>query len=146
MVIVLDLAILAVIGIVGGLMGSMVGLAGGFLFVPALSFMGYPPYMVASTSLFAACTNASTSSSVYAKKKLLTYSLALKLIVFAVPGTVIGAYIADSISMEHFKLIFAIVTLVVTGITLLRGRLKKNQNIIESTEAVKNLKGVKSHN
>ena len=146
MVIVLDLAILAVIGIVGGLMGSMVGLAGGFLFVPALSFMGYPPYMVASTSLFAACTNASTSSSVYAKKKLLTYSLALKLIVFAVPGTVIGAYIADSISMEHFKLIFAIVTLVVTGITLLRDRLKKNQNIIESTEAVKNLKGVKSHN
>ena len=65
---------------------------------------------------------------------------------FAIPGVVIGVKIADSISMDHFKLMFAIVTLVVTGITLLRGRLKKNPNIIESTEAVKKLlKGVKSH-
>ncbi|NMJ86420.1 MAG: sulfite exporter TauE/SafE family protein [Thaumarchaeota archaeon] len=143
---VLDLLILAVIGIVGGFVGSMVGLAGGFLFVPALSFMGYPPYMVASTSLFAACTNASTSSYAYAKKKLLTYSLALRLTIFAVPGALIGAYIADSISMNDFKLVFAIVTLAVAGITIIRARLKQNLDPIESVEAVKHvLKNVRSH-
>ena len=136
---VLDLLILVVIGIIGGFVGSMVGLAGGFLFVPALSFLGYPPYMVASTSLFAACTNASTSAYAYSRKKLLTFPLALRLIVFAVPGALIGAYIADSISMNNFKLMFAIVTLVVAGITLLRGKLKKNPNPVESIEAVKSL-------
>ncbi|MEE8131949.1 MAG: sulfite exporter TauE/SafE family protein [Nitrososphaerales archaeon] len=142
----IDLLILVIIGVIGGFVGSMVGLAGGFLFVPALSFLGYPPYMVASTSLFAACTNASTSAFVYSRKKLLTYPLALRLTIFAVPGALIGAYIADSISMPDFKLIFAIVTLAVAGITIIRGRLKKNPNPVESIEAVKQLlKSVRTH-
>jgi uncharacterized membrane protein YfcA len=137
--------ILIVIGLVGGFVGSMIGLAGGFLFVPALTLLGYPPYVVASTSLLAACANASTSAYVYSKKGLIVYPLVLRLIAFAIPGALIGAYIADSVSMNYFKLSFAIVTLVVAGVTFMQPRLNKgfldpDQSIYDVRQHLKNLR------
>lgn len=144
----IDLLILVVIGLVGGFVGSTIGLAGGFLFVPALTFLGYPPYIVASTSLFAACVNASTSAYAYSKKGLIIYPLVLKLIAFAIPGALIGVYIADSISMNDFKLTFALVTLVVAGITLMQASLRKgSHNPDQSVQNVRqNLKNLRQLN
>ena len=144
----LSIAILVVIGLIGGFVGSIIGLAGGFLFVPVLSFLGYPPYMVASTSLLAACTNASTSAYTYSKKSLITYSLALRLIMFAIPGALIGAYISDFISMDLFKLTFAVVTIVVASITLMQARLRKNSHDPDQTtqDVKQKLKNVGSRN
>ncbi len=97
------------LGFVAGVIGSMIGLGGGFIMVPVLTFFGYTPTLAASDSLFAAFSNAVASSASYAKQKRIVYSLGIKLALISIPGTVLGAYISDEISSSLFKLLFAFV-------------------------------------
>lgn len=103
------------LGFVAGVIGSMIGLGGGFVMVPVLTFFGYTPTLAASDSLFAAFSNAVASSTSYARQKRIVYSLGIKLALISIPGTVLGAYISDEISSSLFKLLFAFV-LVGSGI------------------------------
>ncbi|MDE1726565.1 MAG: sulfite exporter TauE/SafE family protein [Thaumarchaeota archaeon] len=97
------------LGFAAGIIGSMIGLGGGFVIVPALTFAGFPPTLAASNSLFAAFCNAVASTISYAKQKRIVYSLGLKLGLLSIPGTVLGAYISDEISASLFKLLFGMV-------------------------------------
>lgn len=97
------------LGFAAGIIGSMIGLGGGFVIVPALTFAGFPPTLAASDSLFAAFCNAVASTLSYAKQKRIVYSLGLKLALLSIPGTVLGAYISDEISASVFKILFGIV-------------------------------------
>ncbi len=97
------------LGFVAGVIGSMIGLGGGFIMVPVLTFFGYTPTLAASDSLFAAFSNAVASSASYARQKRIVYSLGIKLALISIPGTVLGAYISDEISSSLFKLLFAFV-------------------------------------
>ncbi|MDE1829802.1 MAG: sulfite exporter TauE/SafE family protein [Thaumarchaeota archaeon] len=97
------------LGFVAGVLGSMIGLGGGFVIVPALTFAGYSPTLAASDSLFAAFCNAVASTVSYARQKRIMYSLGIKLALLSIPGTVLGAYISDSISPPMFKLLFGFV-------------------------------------
>lgn len=100
---------LVVLGFVAGVIGSMIGLGGGFVMVPVLTFAGFQPTLAASDSLFAAFSNAVASSVSYAKQKRIVYRMGLKLALLSIPGTVLGALISDEISTSLFKLLFAIV-------------------------------------
>ena len=42
------------LGVAAGMLGSMIGLGGGIIVVPVLTFLGFPPTAAASNSLFAA--------------------------------------------------------------------------------------------
>lgn len=97
------------LGFAAGIIGSMIGLGGGFVIVPALTFAGFSPTLAASDSLFAAFCNAVASTLSYARQKRIVYSLGLKLALFSIPGTVLGAYISDDISSSTFKILFGIV-------------------------------------
>ncbi len=97
------------LGFVAGIIGSMIGLGGGFVIVPALTFAGFSPTLAASDSLFAAFCNAVASTLSYARQKRIVYSLGIKLALFSLPGTVLGAYISDEISASAFKILFGIV-------------------------------------
>lgn len=97
------------LGFVAGVIGSMIGLGGGFVMVPVLTFAGFQPTLAASDSLFAAFSNAVASSVSYAKQKRIVYRMGLKLALLSIPGTVLGALISDEISTSLFKLLFAIV-------------------------------------
>ncbi|MGB9003085.1 MAG: sulfite exporter TauE/SafE family protein, partial [Nitrosotalea sp.] len=97
------------LGFAAGIIGSMIGLGGGFVIVPALTFAGFSPTLAASDSLFAAFCNAVASTLSYARQKRIVYSLGLKLALFSIPGTVLGAYISDDISASTFKILFGIV-------------------------------------
>ncbi|TLX83922.1 MAG: sulfite exporter TauE/SafE family protein [Thaumarchaeota archaeon] len=97
------------LGFVAGIIGSMIGLGGGFVIVPVLTFFGFSPTLAASNSLFAAFSNAVASSTSYAKQKRIIYSVGLKLALLSIPGTILGAYISDEISSSLFKMLFAIV-------------------------------------
>src|SRR5438445_809034 len=90
----------------------MIGLGGGFVVVPILTFFGFSPQLAASNSLFAAFSNAVSSTATYAKQRRIEYSLGLKLGLLSVPGTIIGAYISDEITSSLFKILFGIVLLV----------------------------------
>lgn len=97
------------LGFVAGVLGSMIGLGGGFVIVPALTFVGFSPTLAASDSLFAAFCNAVASSASYARQRRIVYSLGIKLALLSIPGTVLGAYISDQIASSTFKLLFGMV-------------------------------------
>lgn len=109
MLVLLEYLWLVPLGFAAGIIGSMIGLGGGFVIVPALTFAGFPPTLAASNSLFAAFCNAVASTISYAKQKRIVYSLGLKLGLLSIPGTVLGAYISDEISASLFKLLFGMV-------------------------------------
>ena len=97
------------LGFAAGVLGSMIGLGGGFVIVPALTFAGFQPTLAASDSLFAAFCNAVASTVSYARQKRIMYSLGIKLALISIPGTVLGAYISDYISAPTFKILFGLV-------------------------------------
>ena len=105
-----NLGLLA-LGFAAGIIGSMIGLGGGFVVVPILTFFGFSPQLAASNSLFAAFSNAVASTASYAKQKRIEYSLGLKLGLLSIPGTILGAYISDEITFSLFKILFGIVLL-----------------------------------
>ena len=97
------------LGFVAGLLGSMIGLGGGIIVVPVLTFLGFSPTMAASNSLFAAFSNSVASTISYSKQKRIEYSIGLKLGLLAVPGTVLGAFISADVAPNIFKILFGLV-------------------------------------
>ena len=96
-------------GFAAGVLGSMIGLGGGIVVVPVLTFFGFSPQLAASNSLFAAFSNAIASTASYARQKRIEYSLGLKLGLLSIPGTILGALISADITSSMFKLLFGTV-------------------------------------
>jgi len=78
------------LGFVAGILGSIIGLGGGIIIVPVLTFMGFSPTLAVSNSLFAVFSNSVASTTMYAKQKRIELSLGWKLGLMAVPGTILG--------------------------------------------------------
>ena len=97
------------LGFAAGILGSMIGLGGGIIVVPVLTFLGFPPTLAASNSLFAAFSNAVASTFSYSRQKRIEYSLGLKLGLLSIPGTVLGAYVSSDVAPAIFKILFGLV-------------------------------------
>ena len=116
------------LGVAAGILGSMTGLGGGILTVPAMVFAGLPPTVAASNSLLATFSNAVASTISYSKQRRVEYRLGLKLSVFAIPGTIAGAVIASDAAPHYFKILFGIVLVVAAIYLMLHKRLDKNSS------------------
>lgn len=97
------------LGFAAGILGSIIGLGGGIIIVPILTFFGFPPTLAASNSIFAVFSNAIASSISYAKQQRIEYHIGLKLGLLSIPGTVLGAYISSEITPSIFKILFALI-------------------------------------
>jgi len=97
------------LGFVAGILGSIIGLGGGIIIVPVLTFMGFSPTLAVSNSLFAVFSNSVASTTMYARQKRIELSLGWKLGLMAVPGTILGAFVSSEISPDIFKILFALV-------------------------------------
>lgn len=97
------------LGFVAGILGSMIGLGGGIIVVPVLTFFGFPPTLSSSSSLFAVFSNAVGSTVSYSRQKRIEYSLGLKLGLLSIPGTVLGAYLSSDVAPAIFKILFGLV-------------------------------------
>jgi len=97
------------LGFIAGVLGSMIGLGGGIIIVPVLTFLGFPPTVAASNSLFATFSNAVASTISYSRQKRIEYSIGFKLVVLAIPGNILGAFIATQTTPEIFKILFGFV-------------------------------------
>jgi len=126
-----EILILIVVSFGAGTLGALLRLGGGFIIVPALTFMSLNPSQIASTSLFAVFSNSASSTIAYAKQKRIDYVLGIKFAAFAIPGAIIGAYISSFISLSEFKLYFALV-LIGTSIYILRKNTLKERSIQRS--------------
>ncbi len=97
------------LGFAAGLLGSIIGLGGGIIIVPVLTFFGFSPALAASNSIFAVFSNAIASSISYSKQRRIEYSIGLKLGLLSIPGTVVGALISSEITPSLFKILFGII-------------------------------------
>ena len=110
--------ILIAVGFVAGTMGSLLGVGGGIIMVPALTLLGLSPVQTASTSLIAVASTSVSSTIEYSRHKRIDYRLGLEITIFAIPGAVLGAIMSEYLSEGSFKLLFGII-LVLTGIYIL---------------------------
>ena len=110
--------VLIAVGLGAGTLGSMIGVGGGIIMVPALTFLGLPPAQTASSSLIAVTSTSVSSTIEYSRQKRIDYRLGLTMSAFAVPGAVLGAILSESLSIESFKLYFGIL-LMLAGIYVL---------------------------
>jgi len=118
------------LGFAAGLLGSMIGLGGGIIVVPVLTFLGFPPTAAASNSLFAALSNATASTISYSKQKRIEYSLGLKLGLLSIPGTVLGAIISTDVAPDIFKILFGFVLIASSAYIFLRKKIESKEKTI----------------
>ena len=97
------------LGFAAGVLGSIIGLGGGIVAVPVMTFAGFPQTLAASNSLFAAFSNAIASTATYAKQKRIEYVIGLKLGLMCIPGTILGAFVSDIVTPVIFQVLFAMI-------------------------------------
>ena len=97
------------LGFAAGVLGSIIGLGGGIIIVPVLTFLGFSPALTASNSIFAVFSNAIASSISYAKQRRIEYSIGLRLGLLSIPGTIVGAFVSSDITPTLFKILFALI-------------------------------------
>lgn len=102
------LLILVIIGFGSGIIGSLIGVGGGIVMTPVLTYMGFSPAVIASSSLIAVFATSISSTLTYIRRKYINYRLGLQLALPAIPGSIIGGFLSNFISLEHFKIYFAI--------------------------------------
>ena len=118
------------LGFVAGVLGSMIGLGGGIIVVPVLTFLGFPPTTAASNSLFAALSNAIASTISYSRQKRIEYSLGLKLGLLTIPGTVLGAVISTDVTPGIFKMLFGLVLIASAAYIFLRKKIETKEKTL----------------
>ena len=119
---------LFIVGLGAGTLGSIIGIGGGIIITPALTLMGFTPAHIAGTSLIAVTSTSASSTIAYSRQKKIDYSRALKMVIFAIPGSIIGAFISNDISLEFFKLSFAILLMLTGTYILFKNSIMKNSN------------------
>ncbi len=115
---------LVALGFAAGTLGSMIGLGGGIIIVPVLTFLGFPPSLAAGNSLFAAFGNAAASTIAYSRQGRIEYGTGIKLGLASVPGTVIGALASSDVGAGPFGVLFAAVLIASAAYVLLHRRVK----------------------
>jgi uncharacterized protein len=123
------LTFLLVVGLGAGTLGSMLGVGGGIIMVPALTVLNVPPTQAASTSLIAVMATSISSTIEYSRQKRINYGLGLQMAACAIPGGVLGAVLSEYLLQDTFKLYFGIL-LVLTGLYILyRNSVLKDRHV-----------------
>ena len=113
----IDVLIAFGISLVAGLIGSMVGIGGGIINAPYLSYLNYIPSQISSTSLIAVFFTSISSSFQYIRKGLTDKKIAVILAFSSIPGTFIGVYNSNYFTLSEFRFYFALI-LIATSLYL----------------------------
>jgi uncharacterized membrane protein YfcA len=111
----LTISTLLILGVafVAGVLGSLLGLGGGFIVVPALSlFFGVPIHAAIGASIVGVVATSSGAASRYVRQGLTHMRLAMLLEVATVSGALGGALLAGVVSGRWLFLVFAVMMLV----------------------------------
>ncbi len=118
------------LGFAAGILGSMIGLGGGIIVVPVLTFLGFPPTAAASNSLFAALSNATASTIAYSRQKRIDFSLGINLGLLSIPGTVFGAVASTDVAPDIFKILFGFVLIASAAYIFLRKKIETREKTL----------------
>lgn len=118
------------LGFAAGVLGSLLGLGGGIIVVPVLTFLGFSPTTAASNSLFAALSNSIASTISYSKQKRIEFSLGLKLGLLSIPGTIFGAIMSTDVTPGIFKILFGLILIASAAYLFLRKKIRDKEKTL----------------
>lgn len=135
MVLLLIWVILIFVGFFGGMIGSLAGLGGGIIIVPALLFLGNStsllpplgPQVVVGTSIILLIVTGLSSTIAYLKQRKVDYASGLIFFIGSGPGTFLGAYLNKNIDSGMFSVIFGLFMIFISVIWFAVKRLKPIQ-------------------
>lgn len=104
--------VLALVGASAGLLGSLMGVGGGIIIVPALSELyGVPFREAVAVSLVVIIANSSASSAAYVERGASDLKVGVVLELATVTGAILGSSVAGLAPVRTLKLLFAAVAL-----------------------------------
>ncbi|MBS1862817.1 MAG: sulfite exporter TauE/SafE family protein [Actinobacteria bacterium] len=103
--------LLALLGLVVGIFGTLVGAGGGFILTPVLLILypGQSAATITSISLVVVFFNAASGSVAYARMRRIDYRSGLQFALAALPGSVAGATAVRFVPVRAFDAIMAVV-------------------------------------
>jgi len=125
--------VIALVGIVSGIVGALVGLGGGVILVPALLFLGtgfafFPelsPQQIVGLSVIMMIFTGLSSTLAYMKVGTVDYKSGIIFFAGSAPGTVIGAFVNKNLDLPSFNLYFGILLVLLSLLLLIRDHLKE---------------------
>src|SRR5687767_104040 len=126
----LEIFLLALLGVVVGTYGTLVGVGGGFLVVPLLLIIyKLPPAAAAATSLVVVLLNAASGSVTYVRRGRVDIRTGLLLAAATMPGAYfIGPELAERIPERAFRIGFGIFLLVMATLLFFRPERRSPSN------------------
>lgn len=119
------------IGLLAGVIGSLVGIGGGMFFVPALLSIvndydpgEMTPQLAVGTSLFVIVITALSSSVAYLKQKKVDVQSAFLFFIGSAPGAVTGVYLNKLLDSHTFSLVFGVFQLAMFALMMVKDKLK----------------------
>lgn len=108
-----NLIIIAIVGIVAGILGGMLGLGGAVIIIPAMvMLLGFSQQMAQGTTLMMMVLPVGSMAAYqYYQKGFVDVKVALILGIFFFVGSFFGAKIATMVSQEILKKFFAVMLL-----------------------------------
>lgn len=126
--------ILLAVGVAAGTIGSMVGLGGGVIIVPALVFLAewsdtfaLTPQMATGTSLAVVAVSSLSSSISYHKQRKIDMRSALLFFAGSGPGSLVGAYLNARLTGGGLLAGFGVFLIAVSFLLMIRHKLGKRQ-------------------
>ncbi len=124
-------------GLVAGLLGSMLGVGGGFFIVPILTLAIHLPIKIAiGSSLVAIVATSCTAAGIYTRNRLTNIRLGLLLETATTPGAIIGGLVVAVIAPAVLNVLFGLI-LVYTAYTMVARRYILYENVLPEDNPAK---------
>ena len=115
----MTIALFLLFGVVVGLIGTLIGVGGGFIMVPVLvaAYPGATPDQVTAVSFFAIFANSVSGTVSYARMGRIDYRSGTVFALATLPGSVLGAWLTKRVPVSVFEGLLAVMMAI--GATLL---------------------------
>lgn len=124
--------LLAIIALASGILGSLVGLGGGVILIPATLFVGinlgyFPeitPQTVVGLSVVMMIFIGLSSTLSYMKNKQVDFKSGFIFFIGSIPGTMLGAWLNKGLDLPSFNLYFGLFLVLLSILLFVRDKLK----------------------
>jgi len=136
----MEYILLAIIALASGILGSLVGLGGGVILIPATLFVGinlgyFPditPQKVVGLSVVMMIFIGLSSTLSYMKNKQVDFRSGFIFFIGSVPGTMVGAWLNKGLDLPSFNLYFGIFLVFLSILLFIRDKLKPIQWFVKN--------------
>ena len=108
-----------------GVLGTFVGVGGGFILVPIFLFIfHYTPQQAIGTSLTVVFFNALSGTVAYIRQKKVYYDAAIRFSLATLPGAVLGSYLSHYFNSQIFYISFGLLLIIIAALLYFHSKSK----------------------